>query len=134
VKTEYTVEILRAGQPRAYADTENEYLITCRQDWKGDGVFKPWLLGGNVEARIKREEADRAAGRMSGGMSPDALRKEQQDWVRKIIRVLCQDFREKADQDGREGMAAAFYPTLRRLTVDPVAGTIRVLIVSAYTD
>ena len=124
----YSVEILRSGQPRPYADTEREYRITVSQSGK------PWLLHGDVETRIRREEADRAAGRMSGGLSPDALRKEQRDWAKKIVRALCQNFREKGDDDGRKDMEAHFYPTLKWLKLDAKAGTIHVFIVEPFTD
>lgn len=132
--TRYTVEILRSGQPRAYADTENEYLITVEhQAWNAQ-VLSPWVMHGDVETTIKREEAARAAGRMAGGYPPDALRKQQRDWALKLVRALCQNFREKTDGDGKVGMDAAFFPTLKRLTIDHNAGTIRALIVEMYTD
>ena len=132
--TTYAVEILRSGQPRAYADTEREYLITVKRRDHESRERKPWLLHGDVEVRIKREEADRAAGRMSGGYPPDELRKQQRDWAGKIVRALCQNFREKDDDDGLTGMEAHFYPTLKSLTLDGKAGTIRVFITERYTD
>ena len=124
----FTVQTLRAGQPRPYADTEREYLITVQNNGK------PWLMHGDVEARIVREEADRAAGRMYGGQKPDDLRKRQREWAKRIVRALCQNFREKDDDDGRTGMEAHFYPTLTSLNLDSKAGTIRAFIVERYTD
>ena len=134
--TTYSVEILRSGQPRPYADTEREYLITVLStDFAGKpGEPKPWLMHGDVETRIVREEADRKAGRMSGGQSPDQLRKSQRDWAKGILRALCQNFREKDDEDGRNGSEAFFYPTLRSLKLDGKSGTIRAFIVEPYTD
>lgn len=133
-KTTYTVDILRSGQPRPYADTDREYLITVEKSRHGKDGMYPWLMHGDVEERIKREEADRAAGRMIGGMPPDALRKEQRDWALKIVRALCQNFREKDDDDGRTGEYAHFYPTLKWLMLDQKKGTIHAFIVEPYTD
>lgn len=127
--TIYSIETLRSGQPRAYADTEREYLITVKSDGK------PWLMYGDVEARIVEEEAMRAAGRMWGGESPDALRQLQREWAKDIVRALCQrTFREKDDQDGRTGMEAGLYPTLKFLRIDPKAGTVHAFIVEPYCD
>lgn len=132
--TQYSVEILRSGQPRAYADTEREYLITVQSTQYGKEGLQPWVLYGNVEARIKREEADRKAGRMSGGESPEKIRRTQREWGKKIVRSLCQNFREKDDDDGRTGMEAHFYPTLQSLKIDPKTGTIHAFIIEPYTD
>ena len=133
--TTYSVEVIRSGQPRAYADTEREYRITVKSSgWSKDRAMEPWLMYGDVEARIRREEADRAAGRMMGGETPDQLRKGQREGAKKIVRALCQDFREKDDQDGRTGMEAHFYPTLQWLKIDGKAGTIHVFIIEPYTD
>ena len=134
MKTRYTVEILRSGQPRPYADTEREYLITCEQEWYGKDGLHPWVMHRDVEAQIAREEKMRAEGKMSGGYPPDALRKQQRDWALNLVRSLCQNFREKGDEDGRTGMEAAFYPTLRSLAIDAKAGTVRAFIIETYTD
>lgn len=134
----YTVETLRSGQPRPYADTEREYLIKVERmdEWGDKGQWKPWLMGGNVEAQIASEAKMRAEGKMSGGYSPEQLRKIQRDWALKVVRALCQNFREKGDQDGKtEGtMEAYFFPTLKSLSIDGKAGTIRAFIVEPYTD
>jgi hypothetical protein len=132
--TRYTVEILRNGQPRPYADTEREYLITVEAEVYGKEGLYPWVMLEDVEKTIKHEEADRAAGRMFGGYPPDALRKQQRDWALKLVRALCQGFREKGDDDGKIGMEAHFAPTLRLLKIDHVTGTIRALIIEPYTD
>jgi hypothetical protein len=71
---------------------------------------------------------------MSGGFPAAELRSQQVAWAKKIVRALCQDFREKDDQDGKTGMEAYFYPTLKSLTIDHRAGTIRAFIVEPYTD
>lgn len=130
----YTVEVLRSGQPRAYADTEREYLISVEHQGYLDKELRAGFPGGNLDETIKREEADRKAGRMYGGCSPEDHRKQRRDYALKIVRGLCQNFREKGDEDGRAGMDAHFYPTLRRLDIDEKAGTIRALIIEAYTD
>lgn len=130
----YTVETLRSGQPRAYADTEREYLISV--EWKGyaDKNLRPGFPGGNLDKLIAREESARAEGRMHGGYSPAEHRKQRRDWALKVLRSLCQNFREKDDDDGRTGMDAHFYPTLRSLALDENAGTIRALIIEPFTD
>lgn len=133
-QTVYSVETLRSGQPRAYADTEREYLITVQSTQYGKDGLHPWLLHGDVEARIKKEESMRASGQMRGGTPPDGLRQEQREWAKKIVRGLCQNFREKDDDDGRTGMDAHFYPTLKWLKLDHKAGTIHAFIVEPYTD
>lgn len=135
MKTRYTVETLRAGQPRPYADSEYEYLITCEHvSLKEPDVFTPWTMFGDVERRITQEEAARKAGNMMGGNTPDGLRKQQRDWAKSIVTALCRKFREPKDEDGRTGMEAAFYPTLKKLSIDHQKGTIRAFIVEAYTD
>lgn len=136
-ETRYTVTILRAGQPRPYADSEYEYLIKVERmgSYGPDkGKLKPWLMHGDIEARIRQDEADRESGKLIGGWSPEELRKQQREWARKIVTALCHKHREKGDQDGPTGIEADFYPTLKRLDVNPAAGTIRALIVELYTD
>lgn len=132
----YSVETLRSGQPRAYADTENEYLITMKSTSYGKDGLHPWLQYGDVEAMDAADEVNRKAGRMSGGLPPGQRHKEQQVWAKRLVRALCQNFRERGDDDGKvEGtMDAHFYPTLKSLTLDPKAGTVRAFIVEAYTD
>lgn len=135
----YTVETLRSGQPRPYADTEREYLIKveCIREYGATkGQWEPWLMFGNVEEQIAREEKLRVEGKLGGGNSPSELRKMQRDWALKLIRALCQNFREKGDQDGKtEGtMEAYFFPTLKCLAIDAKAGTVRAFIVEPYDD
>lgn len=133
-ETTYSVDTLRSGQPRPYADTEREYLITVKCAGYGkEPNPKPWLMYGDIEGQIIRDEAARKAGTMLGGMSPEQLPKGQRDWAKKIVRALCQDFREKDDDDGRKDMTAFFYPTLLSLKMDAIAGTIRAFIVEPYT-
>lgn len=133
-ETVYSVEVLRSGQPRPYADTEREYLITIKSTRWGEEGFYPYVAFGDVEDQIKRDEKARAEGTLYGGMKPDDLRKHQRDWALRIVRALCQNFREKGDEDGRTGMDAYFYPTLQSLKIDPVAGTVRAFIIEPFTD
>lgn len=133
----YTVKTIRSGQPRSYADTEREYKIFVeRATGYGEHAneFQPWIFLEDVEARITTEAAMRKAGKLFGGNTPEDLRKMQRDWALKITRALCQNFREKDDDDGRTGMDAAFYPTLKWLKLDAAAGTIHVFITEMYTD
>lgn len=138
-KVFYEVETLRAGQPRPYADTENEYLIKVTRtiDWgPRKGTVEPWLVGGDIEKRIQQEEAARQAGTMLGGQQPDEMRKYQRQWARNVVDALCEKSREIGDKDGMiEGTAESFfYSTLKKLTLDAKAGTIRALIIHPYTD
>jgi len=133
----YTVETIRSGQPRPYADSEYECRITVKEraEWGPQkGQMVPWVLYGDVEARIKQEEQDRAQKRLIGGEMPDAMRKRQADWAKTIVRTLFHEFREKDDADGRTGMAAYFYPTLKWLRIDATNGQITAFIVAPYTD
>lgn len=133
----YTVDTLRAGQPRAYADSEYEYKITVQREaeWgPNKGKVEPWLLGGDVEAQIRRDEAARAAKTMFGGYSPEQLRQQQREWARSILTALARRHREASDKDGKEGAEAFFWPTLKWLRMDGKAGTIHALIVEPYTD
>ena len=138
MKTCYTVETLRAGQERPYGDSVYEYLVTVQSSRRHKDAEKlePWLKHGDVEKQIARDEADRKAGRMSGGHSPESLRKSQRDWCKSIVKALCCKFREKGDNDGieEESADAHFAPTLKSLQIDPIKGQIRARIVSAYTD
>lgn len=130
----YCVETLRSGQPRAYADTEMEYLITIKSTAYGKDGLHPWTLHGDLEKRIREEETLRAQGKMIGGHSPEQLRAQQREWAVNLVKALCHKFRETSDQDGRTGMEAHFYPTLKSLAVNPSDGTIRAFIVEPYTD
>lgn len=133
-ETTYSVQIIRSGQPRPYADTEREYLITIKAAQYGKDGLHPWLLHRDIERRIAEEEQLRKAGKMLGGQSPEQLRNERNEWAKKLVRALCQNFREKDDQDGRQGMEAHFYPTLKWLKLDDKAGTIHAFIIEPYTD
>lgn len=132
--TKYTVQVLRSGQPRAFADTEREYLITIEASQYGkEGLF-PYVMHGDVEKQIRREEADRAALKMFSGYPPERLRVQQHKWAINLVKVLCQNFREKGDDDGKVGMEAHFYPTLKSLTINHAAGTVRAFIIEPFTD
>lgn len=63
MKTVYTVTVLRSDQPRPYADTEREYSIKCEHEvlyGTDKGKMEPWIMGGDVEKRIRADEAARA--------------------------------------------------------------------------
>jgi len=135
--TQYTVICHRAGQPRAYADSEYVYTLKIEQEvGYGDskGQMKPWVYLGDVEASIKKDEQLRKEGKMWGGQSPEQMRKAQRDWAIKLVKTLCMNFRERSDDDGRTGMDAHFYPTLQLLQIDPAMGEIRVSIIDPFTD
>lgn len=103
----------------AYADTERECLITIKAEQYGKEGFHPWLMYGDVEA---------------GGETPDQLRKSQREWAKKIVRALFQNFREKGDDDGKIEGSMDFYPTLKSLTLDAKAGTIKAFIIEPFID
>lgn len=126
--TRYTVTTLRSGQPRPYADTEHEYLVTIESASSEAVPMSPWIPGGDVEARIRKEACLESSG------EADALRIRQTLWAKAVVRALCRNFRETGDNDGLNGMAAHFAPTLKTLTINYAKGEIRALIVEAYTD
>ena len=112
---DYKVEILRAGQPRPYADTVHEYRVTATYTptWGKDRTPQPWCpyrvdKPGDKERQLK--------------------------WAKAVVKAICQDFREVGDEDGREGMDAHFYPTLQSISVDEKAGIVRAIIVTPFTD
>jgi hypothetical protein len=133
VTTRFTVTGLRSGQPRAYADTIREYLVSV-ETMSGSGTtgtastYQPWLMYGDIDATVAADSLHRPASTW------DDWRRAQREWAKTIVRALCQDFRESSDQDGRTGMEAHVYPTLKSLVLDLAAGTIRALIVEPYTD
>lgn len=133
-ETTYSVQVMRSGQPRAYADTEREYLIAVKSTFHGNDGLRPWLLYGDIEKRIAEETKARATGRLSGGETPEQLRATQRKWALGLVRALCQNFREKDDDDGRKGTEAHFFPTLKWLKLDPKAGTIHAFIIEPFTD
>ena len=53
------------------------------------------------------------------------------NWAKRLVKALCQDFREKGDEDGRTGMDAAMFPHLADLDVE--AGLIKATIRRSYT-
>lgn len=129
--TRYTVEILRSGQPRAYADTIREYLITVefKSDWGPEPrEFEPWIMGGDIDKEIAGDSLKRPASRWETAWAT------QHAWALGLVKTLCQRCREATDEDGRIGVDAYFYPTLRSLYIDPTAGTIRAVIVEPFTD
>lgn len=133
----YMVETIRAGQPRPYADTEDECRITIKQmaEWgPNKGEMVPWVAYGDVEEHIRRDEADRAAGRLLGGEASDEIRKRQKEWAKRIVRTLFKEFREAGDDDGVKGPGAYFFPTLKWIRVDASKGQITALIVTPYSD
>lgn len=106
--TRYTVQVLHAGQREPYGDSEYEYTIR---------VERTITHGKCIEPGFPTSE-------------PGELRA----WAKKLIRALCQDFRETGDNDGREGMEAYFYPTLKMLDLNRSTGVIHVLIIERYCD
>lgn len=112
MKERYTVETLRCGQPRPYADHEHECRISVERTspcGENAGEWEPFRCDGWTE-------------------------KQREDWAKRIVRGVFRNFREQGDDDGRTGMEAYYFPTLRWLKVDPHTGTIRALVTEAYTD
>jgi hypothetical protein len=129
--TRFTVAVLRSGQPRPYADTIRDYLVSIERlpTWgKEPRAWEPWLMYGDIDATAATDSLKRPSSTW------DDRRRQQRDWAKTIVRALCQDFREAGDADGRIGLNAHFYPTLKSIVLDPKAGTIRALIVEPFTD
>lgn len=134
-KVRYTVETLASGQPRPYADSEYKCVIAVESLEHGQEQYRPWVLGGDVEAEIHRMNEERRRGSLKGGKSPEQLKKEQHDWAKSVVSVLFHPCREPGDDDGLEDTPdAPFAPTLQSLEVDPKTGTIRAFIKRAFTD
>lgn len=110
------MEIIRAGQPRAYANSEFECLIKV-EFAAFDQEYKPWCQYGN---------------RMD---IPDLVARRDA-WAKSIVKLLFRSFREAGDQDGKKegSMDAHFAATLKWLKLDAAKGEIRALIVEPFTD
>lgn len=115
MKIRYTIDTLRAGQPRAYADSEFECLIKV-EFAAFDQEYKPWCQYGN---------------RMD---IPDLVARRDA-WAKSIVKLLFRSFREAGDQDGKEGTPGAYFAaTLKWLKLDAAKGEIWALIVEPFTD
>ena len=113
--TRYTVDVVRSGQPRAYADTEHEYIVHVEQNragWKTPGSpddWHPWLYPAGTD---------------------DAGKKWFQNWCDTVVKAVCQNFYRKSDEPGADWAS----PILRWMRVDHAEGTIHAYITEAYTD
>ena len=119
-KLRFTVETVRSGQPRPYADTEREYIVTVEREieqWMRHDKYKdtkvgewhPWLYG----------SAEDSAGK-----------KWFDDWCDRIVKALCQNFYRSVDEPGADWASSM----LKWMRVDRDKGTIHVFITEAYTD
>ena len=114
-QTRYTVEVVRSGQPRAYADTEHEYIVHIEQNkscWAKPGTpedWRPWLYPEGND---------------------DPGKKWFQNWCDKIVKTLCQNFYRKVGEDGSDWAS----PILKWMRFDHAKGTIHVFITESYTD
>lgn len=102
--TRYTVKTIRSGQPRAYADSEYECLITVEIE-TAEG-FKPWIPG----------------------FRPEYL----QEWAKQVVKSLFRRFSEPGD--ALQGMDAMMAAKLESISIDADAGTIRAVIREPYND
>jgi len=115
-QTRYTVEVVRSGQPRAYADTEREFIVHVEQNkaaWKAPGSpeeWHPWLYP---------KDSD-----------PAGSNKYFNDWCDKIVKAVCQNFFRSSTELGADWAS----PILKWMRVDHAKGTIHVFIIEAYTD
>ncbi len=111
----FTVDIVRSGQPRAYADTEHEYIVHVEQNkaaWlkpESPEDWQPWLYPEGNDERGK---------------------KWFQDWCDTVVKALCQKFYRTTHDDGADWAS----PMLKWMRVDHEKGTIHVFITEAYTD
>ena|ERR1035438_7060867 len=106
----YSVEVLRSGQPRPYADTEHEYKIYCErnQTWgkPEERGWKPFLP-------------------FSSGLSEI----EKQGRIDQLIQsVTMKMFWRKDTQPNWS------YPLLKWIKLDEKLGVIHVFITEEYTD
>jgi hypothetical protein len=113
-KRRVTVEIIRSGQPRAYADTETLARLTFeKQPQYGPGSKDP---DAPFEPRTYKQQP-----------MIDMMIRET---VKPAIKALVGNFYEETDIDPRPDWAS---PMLKRL-IEVEPGVWEVLIVSAYTD
>lgn len=118
----YSVKIIRSGQPRAYADTEREYLIFFEryQEWglppKKDtwSPAVPGIFGG-----IAVDE---------NGVPTDSNARQQLD---KLVKALTQRYFRREDNDPNAGWHSPF---LKWMKVNKEEGTIHIFITEEYTD
>jgi hypothetical protein len=116
----FSVQVLRSGQPRAYADTEREYKVLCErwQDW-GKAEEQGWKP--SIPLHMNGLKCD------ENGVPTDPHARETID---NIVRGTCQRFWRSASEPG----ATWAHPILKWMKVDSKAGIIHVLIIEAYTD
>jgi len=119
-KVRFTAETIKSGQPRPYADTEREYVVTVEREvqrwmqhdkYKGTkvGEWIPWLYPEGTD---------------------DNGKKWFQNWCDMVVKATCQNFYRKMDDPG----ACWASPILKWMRIDHEKGTIRVFITEAYTD
>lgn len=73
MKYRFTIEVLRSGQPRPYADTEHVARVTFEHtDWKTPrGPFEPWYMTEDIAQDYLS---------IPGSGYVRATRKETKDW------------------------------------------------------
>jgi hypothetical protein len=103
--TRFSVEIVRSGQPRPYADTEREYKVLCE-------MYQTWG---------KPEEI---------GWHPIPTNEYGSKKIDDIVRGTCQNFYRSEEEPG----ACWASPILKWMKIDGAAGIIHVFIKEAYTD
>lgn len=141
MQTRYTVEVLHSGQDRPYANTVNEYRVTCEmfRTWglpPERDKWHPWLMFGDIDATKAKEIQDERSGRCivsRSGTTRDEYfageKRRQLEWAKKIVKTLCQNFFEQGE-DGANWAS----PMLNFIHLDAKAGTINARITEAYTD
>jgi hypothetical protein len=109
----YSVQRIRAGQPRPYADSEYEYLVKVEhfqrygKDPEERNKWVPWLpIASNTPTEAEQKQLDH------------------------IVKGVCQNFYRTMSEPGSDWAS----PILQWMRVDKMNGTIHLLIKEAYTD
>lgn len=121
-----TIETVRSGQSRAYADSIYEYLVTF------EGGTKSAKEGWDLPFAIMPfpEPYDPGTTVISG---PTQEEREEQHWekIRRIMKVLVHDW--SSEKDSR-GMGDTYLDTLGVYDNGPAHTTYRIVVITPYMD
>lgn len=118
----YSVQVLRSGQPRPYANTEREFKIYCER-YQGYGLppdkdkwhpfYPPGTAGNEVD---------------SNGVPTN---KYNRDLLDRFVKGVTQNYYREEDNDPAANWASPF---LKWMRINREAGTIHLFITEEYTD
>jgi hypothetical protein len=125
-----TIETVQAGQPRAYADTVYEYLVTFEG---GTPSTRPgWDLPFAIMPPFKDPE-DRPGVTVVGGPSREERKQSWEHLIRDRMRAVAHGWAFKKD-DPERPWHAPYLDLLEPEEVEPTHTTWRLRIVQPFTD